>query len=109
MATRNELRGKILSQKGRRTVIELEDGVEVEIRQLKVGQMIDNANESDTKKRMAKYLIECCYVPGTDERIFEDTDFDVLMGMPAGGYYQKLIDTINTQLLPEQLEEAGKD
>lgn len=106
---RKSIRDKILTQKPRKVIVTLDDGETIEVRQLTVGETIDSANEPDTKKRMASYLINCCYVPGTSERIFEDNDFDVLMGLPAGGYYQKLIDAINSQLLPEQLEEAGKD
>lgn len=104
---RNDLRGKILGQKSRKIIIELDDGQKVEVRQMTVGQMIDSAADPDTKKRMARYLVECCFVPGTEDKIFEPSDFDVLMGLPAGGYYQKLIDAINSQLLPEQLDEAG--
>jgi hypothetical protein len=106
---RKSIRDKILTQKGKAIIVRLDDGMEIEVRQLSVGQMIDSANEADTKKRMAAYLINCCFVPGTQERVFDNNDFDVLMGLPAGGYYQKLIDAINSQLLPEQLEEAGKD
>jgi hypothetical protein len=105
---RNDIRSKILDEKIRKMVVELDDGVQVEVRQMAIGQMLDAVAELDNKKRMASYLISCCFVPGTEEFVFEDSDFDVLMGLPAGGYYQKLMDAINAQLLPEALKEAGK-
>jgi hypothetical protein len=105
---RDGLRKKILDEKIRKIIVDLDDGVQVEVRQMSIGQMLDTVNDPDNKKRMANYLISCCFVPGTDDPIFEDSDFDVLMGLPAGGYYQKLMDAINAQLLPMELKEAGK-
>jgi hypothetical protein len=106
---RDSIRGKILDEKIRRIVVELDDSTQVEVRQMSIGQMLDAVNETDNKKRMASYLISCCFVPGTEDPVFEAQDFDVLMGLPAGGYYQKLMDAINKQLLPAELKAAGKD
>jgi len=106
---RDGIRAKVLDEKLKKTVVKLDDGAEVEIRQMSIGQMLDAVNETDNRKRMASYLIACCFVPGTEEPVFEDSDFDVLMGLPAGGHYQKLMNVINSQLLPVELKEAGKD
>jgi hypothetical protein len=105
---RKSIRDKVLTQKPRSVIVTLQDGMQIEVRQLTVGQTIDAANEQDTKKRMATYLALCCYVPGTNETLFDMNDIEALMNLPAGGYYQQLIEAVNTQLLPEQMEEAGK-
>jgi len=106
---RNQIRTRVLSEKLESSVIELDDGTKIEVRQTSVGQMLDTVNEADLKKRMARLLIDTCYVPSTDEKVFEEADFDVLMTLPSGGTYQKLIDAINKKMLPASLEEAGKD
>ncbi|HOR28362.1 MAG TPA: hypothetical protein PLG73_10110 [Candidatus Sumerlaeota bacterium] len=38
----------------------------------------------------AAALIGMCYVPRTDERVFDDADFDTLVAMPAGGWADDL-------------------
>jgi hypothetical protein len=107
-AERNALRAKVLNNKPTHKIVELDDGTKIEVRQTTVGQMLDAVSEENTKKRMATVLIESCYVPGTDEKVFEDADFEVLMGMPSGGVYQKLMDAINARDLPESMEAAKK-
>jgi hypothetical protein len=106
---RDAVRAKILGEKPGHSAVELDDGSVIEVRQLTVGQMLDTVNETDIKKRMARYLIECCFVPDSEDRVFEEADFDVLMTLPSGGSYQKLMDAINKMLLPVQVGEAKKD
>ena len=108
MATAKDLlRAKVLGQQVKRIVVDIE-GLPIEVRQMNVGQMLDAVNEEDNKRRMARYLIDCCYVPDTEEKVFDEADIDVLMEMPAGGYYTQIMNKINEQLLPKQLEVAGK-
>jgi hypothetical protein len=106
-ATRNNLRAKILAERAKKVVVTL-DGMDIEVRQMTVGQALDTTNLEDDRKRMARYLVDCCYVPGTDEKIFEEADLDVLMDMPAGGYYTKIMEAVTAQMLPKQLEVAKK-
>jgi hypothetical protein len=70
--------------------------------------MLDVIAVEDTKRRMARLMIDTCYVPGTDTKVFEEGDFESLMNMPSGGYYQKLTEAINADSLPKQREEAKK-
>lgn len=107
---RDAVRSKVLNEKGLRTIVELDADTRIEVRQMSVGQMLDTVSEVDTRKRMARYLIACCFIPDSEEEpVFEEADFDVLMSLPAGGSYQKLMDAINTQLLPAQLDKAKND
>lgn len=98
---RESLRTKVLNQKPQVRTVALEDGVEVEVRQPTAGQMLDSIGEQDLKKRMAKLLIDSCFVPGTGEQLFNETDAEVLMTIPSGGYYQKLIDAVNDSMSSE--------
>lgn len=106
-STRDQIRAKILAEQVKRVTVTL-DGMDIEVRQMTVGNMLDSVSVEDRRQQMANYLIECCFVPGTDEHIFEAADLDVLMSMPAGGYYSRLMDEINKQTLGKQIEVAEK-
>lgn len=107
--TRAELRAKILNQQISSNIVVLEDGFEVEVRQTSVGNMLDSVKEEDLRKRMFSLLLLCCVAPGTDESIFDATDYEAVMTMPSSGYYQKLIEAVNKQTsLEVKVEEAKK-
>jgi hypothetical protein len=106
-SARDKIRAKVLSEQIKRVIVEIE-GTQIEVRQMSVGQMLDSISVEDGKARMAQYLIDCCFVPGTEDKVFDSADLDVLMAMPAGGYYAVIMAEVNKQLLPKQLEAAGK-
>jgi len=108
VTNRDALRAKIFSEKVKHTVVLLDDGQSVEVRQSTVGQLLESIEKEDLQQRLIQMLIEACYVPGTDERVFDDADFDSLLAMPSGGVYQKLMDAVNEQLLEGSLKDAEK-
>ena len=74
-----------------------------ELRQPTIGQRgeirsksmkFNTSEEEEVKFDMFGFLIcavvELTYVPGTDERVFSDEDYEALKGMPAGGWFDKL-------------------
>ncbi len=109
MSAKDILRSKILGQKPLTDVVELEDGVQIEVRQSSVGQILDAMKTEDNKIRLLGILVDCCYVPGTDEKVFDAADVDALAQMPSGSYWQKLMDAINKQTLSARIEEAEKN
>lgn len=108
VTARDTLRSKILNQKVGSKIVTLDDGLQIEVRQSKVGEMLDAIADEDLKKRMAKQLIMCCYVPGSQDKVFEDADYEVLMDLPSGGYYRQLIDAINEFSIPKAVDAAKK-
>lgn len=85
---RDELRGKIFSnikKRFRRKKVEFA-GVELEIRQPSVKDMLNlrNANEGgdDLQAAMVTMIVNHCYIPDTDERVFEEADREQLLSMP---------------------------
>lgn len=110
---RDALRAKILGEKIRSSVIQLDDGLTVEVRENTVGGMFDSlkgevdGQPSDPKIRMLRMLIASCFVPETDEAIFEEGDLEMLTKMPTGGIYQKLIDAMN-QFMPQKGLDTAK-
>jgi hypothetical protein len=86
--SRAELRSSIFSSTNTKPKSKLVDffGEQIEVRQPKVGVVLDlrNAGEKNIKQMLISTLIQYCYVPGTDEKVFEEADEDQLMEMPFG-------------------------
>lgn len=59
-------------------------GGEIEIKQPSLRAILDAQSAADDKQGIASMLVRFCYVPGTNERVFEDTDMDTLLDMPFG-------------------------
>ncbi|KKM97334.1 hypothetical protein LCGC14_1169220 [marine sediment metagenome] len=70
------------------------DGVDIEIKEPSVetwGLILEKARGSDdTTIKFQKYMIwtvvYCCFVPGTDVLIFEDTDYESLSKKPKDSF-----------------------
>ena len=105
---RDNIRSKILGEKLNTQMVTLDDGVQIEVRQTTVGQMLDAVKEEDLRRRMIRLLIDSCFVPASNDKVFEEADFDVLVSLPAGGYYQKLMDAVNSKSFPVAVEDAKK-
>lgn len=85
---RSKLRELIFNQKNFKTKQFDMFGQKVEVRQPTVGDISRQAqtfqNGVDAKDKNILFIIENCYVPGTNERVFGDGDYEVLSSLPAG-------------------------
>lgn len=93
---RDEIRAKIFAAENRkfkRESISLFNA-DVEIRQPTLGMILDAQQDTDRKKAMVKLLVDYCFVPGTDIRVFEDADMDSLLSMPFGDDLLRVNQTI---------------
>lgn len=81
--SRQEIREAILGSKPKSTVVTL-FGQEVELRQPTMGQMFAAQEKGTIAQKAARMIVQYAYVPGTDERIFEDGDEDALLSQPWG-------------------------
>lgn len=81
--TRDQLRAVLIGKKHqpRREPIEL-FGVEVELQQPTLRSILEAQDAPDELTRTADVFIQYAYVPGTDERIFEEGDRDVILNWP---------------------------
>lgn len=72
-------------------------GTEIEIRQTTLGRVLELQEKlaKDRKGAIGLAFIEFCYVPGTDDRLFDDTDLNLILGLPFGEDFQKVQDVIN--------------
>ncbi|KKN90085.1 hypothetical protein LCGC14_0231980 [marine sediment metagenome] len=87
---RDEIRAALFSSKQfkRKKVKILEQ--DVEIKQPSVGELtgIGKLDEDKDKNSVCLLMIEYCYVPGTNEKIFTKEDYDGIMGFPSGDWVQ---------------------
>ena len=57
-------------------------GETVEIRQPSLEMMLDAQQNESRKEAVVQLLVNYCYVPGTEEKVFEKEDRDALLSMP---------------------------
>ncbi len=106
MSTKAEIRDKTIGAakvfKSRK--IEYDD-VEIEIREPTVkawGDILRNVTTEEGKMEFDEYLvwsiISCSYVPGTDEKVYEEADHDLLLGMPKSGWVSEFSDLALTMM-----------
>lgn len=80
---------------------------EVEVRQPTLAQIV-NLTKDDGTSPIIKALIEYCYVPGTNDKVFENGDVDSLLGLPTGQWLTDLNEAI-TKLSGVDIKEAEKN
>ena len=100
MSTRDEIRAQILGAQSVAKVAVDFYGTQIELRQATVGEMqqmiTDNQANGSTTSGLIGYLIAYAYVPGTDEKVFDATDIDVLNQLPFDNSMKNLTDAINS-------------
>ena len=79
---RDELRSQIFSGKKRKTRAVNLFGGDVEIRQPTLRDIIKTQNMEDRSEGIIYLLISYCYVPGSDEKVFEPKDAEELLNLP---------------------------
>lgn len=104
---RDKLRTAILSGRHAKKLIVEAFGIELEIRQPSLGELLDLQDIPDTKGRIIASLINYCYIPGTKEKVFDTTDTDTLLGLPYDENYITLQDAITKLTGVDMEEEKG--
>jgi hypothetical protein len=65
-------------------------------------------SEGPTKAFIIKSMIDNSVVPGTNEKVFEESDYDAIMEMPATGELQE-VTRIITELLDLNVADKVKN
>ena len=77
--SRDDIRTAILNSPGEDELVEA-FGVQIEVRTPCLEDLLQYRDAQEDDYAMARAIINNCYVPGTaDERVFDDTDTEVLM------------------------------
>lgn len=97
IVSRDDIRKAVLDSKPKSQIVNV-FGQDIEIRQQRVQALFSSFGGDDTKNKaraFAELIIESCYVPGTDEKVFSAEDVDVLTQLPFGSDLMKLQAAIN--------------
>jgi len=115
---RDALRSALLGKPKRISkIIEIAEGVEIEIRQPTVGSRsrIMNAagvsassqDLNDLAAIQIAAVVNCSFVPGTSERIFDAADRGVLEELPTNQWFDEVAG-VALDLMNSEPEKAGK-
>lgn len=80
--TRDELRKAILSGHILKTERVMFRGVEVEVHQPSMQDLLDSQESDATIDKLVQMILKFVYVPGTNERIFEEGDIPTIKALP---------------------------
>lgn len=100
MKNKADLRAAIFSSKSKEVKVEIIElfGEKVEIRQptlAVVNKLASAANNPNSKvPGIVRVLIEYCYVPGTNEKVFDNSDEEQLSEMPSGAWLNEFNEAI---------------
>ena len=106
--TQDQVRSAILSNKKFKSELITMFGAEVEIRQPNIGQVLSARDEEDNRKAIVNLMVQYCYVPGTNEKVFTPEDFNEIMGLPVGKWFSDMNDAI-IRLTDIDIESAEKN
>ena len=74
------------------------NGVELEWRQPSIKDIQEAEQDEDKRNFMVLMLIRYTYVPDTDEKVFEEEDYETLLNMPMNQSFQNAVRTISSTL-----------
>jgi hypothetical protein len=110
-ASRDDIRTKIFGAKTEKAITSF-NGANIEVRQPTLKEIFAVQTSKDAEDLAAitvDMLIKYCYVPNTDDRIFETADAEALLGLPFNSDMQRLSTTLNKLIGGQKLMEATKD
>jgi hypothetical protein len=91
--TRDEARAAILNAKGATRPLTI-FGVDLEMREPPIQDVIDAQQHTDQKQAFANLVIKFSYLPGESEPLFTDEDAEQLLNMPFGKDARQLMAVI---------------
>ena len=109
MSVRDDIRTACFNQPFKSKIITFA-GAQIELRQPPVGALLDSELTSDKKVMAAKMLCDYCFVPGTNDKVFDETDKDSIAQMPFNKEWQTLQSAISELTdLDSIADKEGKD
>lgn len=94
LAHKRAIRNQILNAKPERRAIRI-FGVDVEIVQPPLEEIMRVREDVDPLKAATDMIIRYVYVPGTDEKVFDQADSSAILKLPFGSDMQRLQDALN--------------
>ena len=111
--TRDAMRAKIFSAKPKTETVEDFYGATLELRQPSLAVALEARNQEENE-HVFTMLLDYAFVPGTDEKVFESTDVEMIRALPFGPSMTDLLAKVNKLLgidgaaIEEMLKDATK-
>ena len=86
---RDTIRGKIFEARELKKIQLTFFGAEIEMRQMKLADILKAQNTEDRESAIIDMLVEYCYVPDTEERVFDISDAEALKQLPFDANFQR--------------------
>lgn len=106
--TRDQIRTAILNSEGENQILDV-FGVQIELRSPSLEDLLQYRDASTDDTIMGRTIANNCWVPGTNERVFDDADVDSLMQLKFSGDMRKLTRAINNMLGDDAAVQKGVD
>lgn len=104
LSTRDSLRASIFSSENsrcKRVPITL-NGAELELKQPTIDEVIKLQDRPEASARVAIILINHAFIPGTEDKVFDDADYDSLAALPYTPELTAIQEVLNTFLIGDQ-------
>jgi len=88
--SRDEIRAKVFASRPRSIKTIQLFGADVELRAFTVAELQKMMNEKSEIPPLAAMLIRYAYVPGTDEKVFDDADVAAIGNLETGKWVDEL-------------------
>lgn len=118
---RDKIRQKTIGAKKqfKSKIVEIDDHLKIEVRQpsiAKRGKIMkkSKAQTGDVEKIDLAELqvwgtILCCYEPDTNNRIFDESDYNSLKNMPGGGWADDIFTAVSEVINVEDVDQTKKN
>ncbi len=105
---RDETRSRLFASRKLKTkLIKIRD-VDVEIHQPTIGDVLNMRDNQNQTESLMHLLINYCYVPGTEQRVFEPTDREAIMSWGVDDWFGQVAQAV-TDLTGVNVGEAEKN
>lgn len=110
--SRDELRKKFFSEKNTKVApVELSwNGISFEWRRPTISQIqaARDANEDGSRNFIVDMIIGYSFIEGTDEKLFDESDYETVINMPFSGEFQEIVTKIGSSV-NMNVEEKAKN
>ena len=106
--SRDDIRTAVLDSKGDTELVSFR-GVQIEIRSPALEDLVQYRNASEDDTVMARAIVQNCWVPGTQERVFDETDIPAIMKLKLNADMRRLNKTLTRILGADDLDEKVSD
>jgi len=118
---KDKIRQKTIGAKKqfKKVIVEIDDHLEIEVRQPSIAKrgvimqkskaQMGDVEKIDLAELQVWGTILCCYEAGTENYIFDETDYNNLKNIPAGGWADKVFTAVSEVINVEEVGEVKND